>query len=774
MGANQSKAYRPVKTSRISTAKGHFKAVMLLLGLSFIINSCSQGVADKSGKDEADTRAEKMLAQMTLDEKIGQMSQLDIGYFRDTEQLKQSVREGRCGSLLNFFGTEQVNEIQRIAVEESRLGIPLIIGRDVIHGFRTIFPIPLGMAASWNPENVKKAFRISAVEASSQGIRWSFAPMIDITWDPRWGRIAEGCGEDPFLVSSMATAMVMGLQGDSLTDPTSLAACAKHFVGYGFAEGGRDYNTTYISEPVLRNVVLKPFKAAMDAGALSFMSAFNDLNGVPASANEFTLRTILREEWKFDGFVVSDWGSVVEQVEHGYAFDEKDAAAKAIRAGVDMEMATTSYFDNVKSLLEEKKITLEEIDRAVLNILRAKYKLGLFENPYTDPESEKKILDPAFLEHARTVARESTVLLKNEGKTLPLQTDISSVAVIGPLADAPREQLGTWCFDGRGENSVTPLQAIREVLGEKRVNYVSGLKYSRDKNKSQFNAAIAAAAKSDAILFFAGEERVLSGEAHSRGEIDLPGAQRELIAELSKTGKPLVVVVLAGRPLAIGAEMDDSDALLYAWHGGTMAGPALADLIFGKESPSGKLPVTFVKGSGQIPFYYYHNNTGRPAFPESWIPIDSIPIDYIQASAGYKSLLMDYGYKPLLPFGYGLSYTTFTYSDLSLSDDSMSTAGSITVKARVTNSGDRDADEIVQLYVRDRVGSITRPVKELKGYRRLNIKKGETAEVEFAITGAELAFFNGRETLTEPGEFDVWVGPNSDEGLHALFTVEQK
>jgi beta-glucosidase len=659
-------------------------------------------------------------------------------------------------------------------VEESRLGIPLIIGRDVIHGFRTIFPIPLGMAASWNPENVKKAFRISAIEASSQGIRWSFAPMIDITWDPRWGRIAEGCGEDPFLVSSMAAAMVLGLQGDSLTDPTSLAACAKHFVGYGFAEGGRDYNTTYISEPVLRNVVLKPFKAAMDAGALSFMSAFNDLNGVPASANEFTLRTILREEWKYDGFVVSDWGSVVELVEHGYAFDEKDAAAKAIRAGVDMEMATTSYFDNVKSLLEEKKISLEEIDSAVLNILRTKYKLGLFENPYTDPESEKKILDPSFLEHARTVARESTVLLKNEGKTLPLRTDISSVAVIGPLADAPREQLGTWCFDGRGENSVTPLQAIREVLGEKRVNYVSGLKYSRDKNKSQFNAAIAAAAKSDAILFFAGEERVLSGEAHSRGEIDLPGAQRELISELSKTGKPLVVVVMAGRPLTIGTEMDDSDALLYAWHGGTMAGPALADLIFGKESPSGKLPVTFVKGTGQIPFYYYHNNTGRPASPQSWIPIDSIPIDYIQASAGYKSLLMDYGYKPLLPFGYGLSYTTFTYSDLSLSDDAMSTAGSITVKARVTNSGDRDADEIVQLYVRDRVGSITRPVKELKGYRRMNIKKGETAEVEFTLTGADLAFFNGKETLTEPGEFDVWVGPNSDEGLHALFTVLQK
>lgn len=743
--------------------------VAIFAFLSLVVGSCSTG---GQVTDEAGARAEKVLAQMTLDEKIGQMSQLDIGYFRDPEQLKQAVREGRCGSLLNFFGADQVNEIQRIAVEESRLGIPLIIGRDVIHGFRTIFPIPLGMSASWNPENVKEAFRIAAIEASSQGIRWSFAPMIDITWDPRWGRIAEGCGEDPFLASSMATAMVEGLQGDSLNDPTSLAACAKHYAGYGFAEGGRDYNTTYISEPILRNVVLKPFKAAKDAGALSFMSAFNDLNGVPASANEFTLRTILRDEWKFDGFVVSDWGSVVELVEHGYASDEKDAAAKAINAGIDMEMASTSYFENIKSLLDEKKITIEEIDEAVLNILRVKYKLGLFENPYADPEAEMKILNPAFLDHARTVARESTVLLKNDGKVLPLRSDISSVAVIGPLADAPREQLGTWCFDGRGENSVTPLQAIREVLGEKKVNYVSGLKYSRDKNKSQFSAAVAAAAKSDAILFFAGEEKILSGEAHSRGEIDLPGAQRELLSELSKTGTPLIMIVLAGRPLAIGDEMNESDAVLYAWHGGTMAGPALADLIFGKESPSGKLPVTFVRGAGQIPFYYYHKNTGRPAFPQSWIPIDSIPIDYRQASAGYKSLLMDYGFTPLLPFGYGLSYTTFTYSDLSLSTHAIDVNGSITVKARVTNIGDWDADEIVQLYIRDRVGSITRPVKELKGYKRPHIRKGETADVEFVLPAADLAFFNGKVTLTEPGEFDVWVGPNSDEGLHGGFIVK--
>jgi len=662
---------------------------------------------------------------------------------------------------------------QRIAVEESRLGIPLMIGRDVIHGYRTIFPIPLGMAASWNPEAVKEAFRISAIEASSQGINWTFAPMIDITWDPRWGRIAEGCGEDPYLASTLAFAMVEGLQGDSLTDPTTLAACAKHFAGYGFAEGGRDYATTYISEPVLRNVVLKPFKAAKDAGALTFMAGFTDLNGVPTSANEFILKQILRDEWGFEGFVISDWASVPQLVDQGYAFDDKDAAAKGINAGVDMEMATTTYYENIKALLDEKKITMAQVDNAVRNILTVKYKLGLFENPYVDPEAEKKILDPSFLEHARKVARQSTVMLRNENGTLPLAADkIKSVAVIGPLADAPRDQMGTWCFDGLPENSVTPLKAIRDLLGEKKVNYVPGLKYSRDKNKEQFSAAVAAAGRSDAILLFIGEEWILSGEGQSRGNIDLPGAQSELLSALAATGKPLVVIVMAGRPLAIGDELNESDALLYAWHGGTMAGPALADLIFGKESPSGKLPVTFVKGEGQIPFYYYMTNTGRPATEGTWIPMDQIPVENPQSSLGYESYHLDYGYTPLLPFGFGLSYTTFTYSDLSLSDDSMSTAGSITVKARVTNTGDRDADEIVQLYIRDRVGSIIRPKKELKGYRRLNIKKGETAEVEFILAAADLAFFNGRETLTEPGEFDVWIGPNSDEGLHAAFIVE--
>lgn len=742
--------------------------IIYLFASLLYTSSCKQ---PEPKKNDIESRVNNLLSEMTLDEKIGQMSQIDPSYM-SVDQINKTVRDGNYGSFLNVFGVAKINALQKIAMEESRLKIPLLIGRDVIHGYRTIFPIPLGMAATWNPEVVKKAFRISSIEASSQGIKWTFAPMIDITWDPRWGRIAEGCGEDPYLASAFAKAMVEGIQGDQLTDPTAVAACAKHFVGYGFAEGGRDYNTTYISEPVLRNVVLKPFKAAKEAGALTFMSAFNDLNGVPTSGNEFTLRQVLRKEWKYDGMVVSDWGSVSEMISHGYCADEKEAALKAITAGVDMEMSSTTYVKYLKTLISEGKVNQTLIDEAVKNILRVKFKLGLFENPYVDPEAEKQMLSPDFLDHARTVARQSAILLKNDPNTLPLSAGISSVAVIGPLADAPRDQLGTWVFDGKAENSVTPLTAIKEVLGDSKVNYASGLKYSRDKSKTGFAAAIAAAKKSQAILFFAGEEWILSGEGQSRGEINLPGVQEELIEELSKIGKPLIVVVMAGRPLAIGKAVEKSNALLYAFHGGSMAGPALADLIFGKESPSGKLPVTFVKGSGQIPFYYYHNNTGRPANAKSWTPMDSIPVINSQASLGYKSFHLDYGFTPLFSFGYGLSYTTFKYSNLILSSAEMNSKGSLTVKASVLNDGNVDADEIVQLYIRDRVGSITRPVKELKGFKRIHLKSRETVGVTFELPASALEFFNGKENVIEPGEFDIWVGPNSDEGLHSEFVIK--
>jgi len=741
-------------------------AIILIVSLSAY--SCQQA---QSKNNDIESKVASLLSKMTFEEKIGQMTQIDP-ISMSADQINKAVRDGNYGSFLNVSGVAKINALQKLAMEESRLKIPLIIGRDVIHGYRTIFPIPLAMASTWNPEIVKKAFRISSIEASSQGIKWTFAPMIDITWDPRWGRIAEGCGEDPYLASAFAKAMVEGIQGEQLTDPTAVAACAKHFVGYGFAEGGRDYNTTYISEPMLRNVVLKPFKAAKDAGALTFMSAFNDLNGVPTSGNEFTLRQVLRNEWKYDGMVVSDWGSIAEMISHGYCADEKEAALKAITAGVDMEMSGTTYLKNLKSLIDEGKVNLTMVDEAVKNILTVKFKLGLFENPYVNPEAEKQMLSPEFLDHARTVARQSTVMLKNDPNTLPLSAGISSVAVIGPLADAPRDQLGTWVFDGKAENSVTPLTAIKEVLGNAKVNFAAGLKYSRDKSKSGFAEAIAAAKKSQAILFFAGEEWILSGEGQSRGEINLPGAQEELIEELSKTGKPLIVVVMAGRPLAIGKVVEKSNALLYAWHGGSMAGPALADLIFGKESPSGKLPVTFVKGSGQIPFYYYHNNTGRPANVKSWTPMDSIPVINSQASLGYKSFHLDYGFTPLFPFGYGLSYTTFKYSDLKLSSTEISKNGNLTVKVSILNAGNVDADEIVQLYTRDRVGSITRPVKELKGFKRIHLKSRETVGVTFELPASALEFFNGKGNVIEPGAFDVWIGPNSDEGLHGEFAIK--
>jgi len=729
------------------------------------------GESWESKGDPLEKRVNLLLAKMTLDEKIGQMTQVDPGFAGGEEQLKKSVRDGRYGSILNLFGVEKVNEMQKIAMEESRLGIPLLIGRDVIHGYQTIFPIPLGMAASWHPEIVKRAFRISAIECSSQGIKWTFAPMIDITWDPRWGRIAEGCGEDPYLAAALSKAMVEGIQGENLTDPSAVAACAKHFVGYGFAEAGRDYNTTYISEPVLRNIVLKPFKAAKEAGALTFMSGFNDLNGIPTSGNEFTLRQILRNEWGFNGMVVSDWGSIAEMISHGFCANEKEAAFKALKAGVDMEMSSFTYAGHLKTLLKEGKIDQKMVDDAVKNILRVKFKLGLFDNPYIQPAAQKQILNPEFLDHARRVARESAVLLKNENKTLPLNPKMGSVAVIGPLADSPRDQLGTWVFDGKAENSITPLAAIRELLGKERVNFVKGLQYSRDKSKAGFGEALAAAKKSNMVLFFGGEEWILSGEGQSRGEINLPGAQEELIAELTRSGKPVVVVIMAGRPLAVGKVASMANALLYGWHGGTMAGPALADLIFGKESPSGKLPVTFVKGSGQIPFYYYHNQTGRPASVGAWTPMDSIPVVNPQSSLGYKSFHLDYGFTPLYPFGYGLSYTTFNYEELKLSALSMSASGSIEVSAMVSNTGQMDADEIVQFYVRDRVGSITRPVKELKGFQRVSIPQGQRREVKFSLKAEDLEYFNGKAVVLEPGEMDVWIGPNSAEGLHGEFTI---
>lgn len=717
-------------------------------------------VQQQKENDPVEQKVNKLLAQMTLDEKLGQMMQ--VNYYGKPEDWKEQLQNGQIGSFLNLSGVVDANEVQRIAIEESRLGIPLLIGRDVIHGYKTIFPIPVGMASSWDPALAEQAMAVAAKEAKAAGINWTFAPMIDITWDPRWGRVAETSGEDPYLTTQMGVAMVKGFQGNDPSDSLRIAACAKHYVGYGASEAGRDYNTTYIPEALLRNVYLPPFKAAADAGCLTFMSAFNDLNGVPTSGNYFTLKTILRDEWNYDGMVVSDWASIEQLIVHGYAENHADAAEKAVRAGVDMEMASRCY-DKLKEMIEAGNINEKLIDERVANILRVKFKMGLFEHPYVDEHlAEKVTLTPQNLELSRKVARNSMVLLKNDGQILPLKKT-QTVALIGPMTNAPHDQMGTWVFDGDERNSVTPLTAFQEVLGSK-LNYAVGLEYSRDKSKTGFAQALAAARKSDVVVYLVGEEAGLSGEANSRGMIDLPGLQSELLQELSKTGKPIVLVVMAGRPLGIGADIELSDAVLYAWHPGTMAGPALTDLIFGDYSPSAKLPITLVKGAGQIPFYYYRKNTGKPTDPNRMVYIDDIPRNSKQLSLGFTTMHIDYGVTPLYPFGYGMTYTTFEYGELSLSSNTIGMNDQLTATCNITNTGKVAAEEIVQLYVRDLVGSITRPIKELKGFQKIALQPGESREVSFTISPDDFEFHNGEAYVIEPGKFKLWIAKDSDSG----------
>ncbi len=732
-----------------------------------------QGCVDSTTQEQKDPRIQDLISKMTLEEKLGQMSQFDPGQLGSEENMKQAIRDGKVGSILNLIGAARVNELQRVAVEESRLGIPLIIGRDVIHGYRTIMPIPLGLAASWNPVITEEAMAVAAKEAAADGIHWTFAPMIDVSRDPRWGRIAESCGEDTYLSARMGEAMVKGFQGDDLSNPNTIAACAKHYVGYGAAEGGRDYNTTYIPEALLRNDYLPPFKAASDAGVATFMSAFNDLNGVPTSGNEFTLKKILREEWGFNGMVVSDWASIAEMIPHGFAANKKEAAEKALKAGVDMEMASNCYVESVQSLLDEGKIAMADIDRYVANILQLKIKLGLFDHPYTPEDAAaKNILSAENMDVAKQAAIESFVLLQNKNQLLPLSKEIRSLAVIGPLADALHDQMGTWVFDGRKENSVTPLSALKNKLGADKIHFAKGLEVSRTKTTEGFAEAVKAARNSDAVVLVLGEESILSGEAHCLADLNFQGAQNELLDAVAATGKPLVLVVMAGRQLTIGSALEKADAVLYAWAPGTMGGPALAEVLLGDASPSGKLPVTFLKTVGQIPLYYSHRNTGRPANEHNWTPIDKIPVEAVQHSLGNTSHYLDAGFNPLFPFGFGLSYTTFEYSDLVLSSPEISTNGSLTVSANIKNTGSFEGKEVAQLYIRDRVGSITRPVKELKGFTKISLKPGEQQRVEFTLQAADLSFFNGTAYLVEPGEFDLWIGTNSEEGLHGEFLVK--
>lgn len=719
-------------------------------------------------------RVRALLARMTLPEKIGQMNQRNASEGYAPDYLAEELRAGRIGSVLNVADAGIVDELQRIAVEESRLGIPLLVGRDVIHGFRTVMPIPLGQAASWNPELVSECASVAAREAATTGINWTFAPMIDVSRDPRWGRIAESCGEDVFLTCRLAVAMVKGFQGEDLAEPGKIAACAKHFAGYGAAESGRDYATTSIPEIELRNVYLPPFKAAVDAGVATLMPSFSELNGIPPTGSEFLLRQVLRDEWHFDGFVISDWDSVRQLRIHGLTENDAESALVAAAAGVDMEMAGGAYVEHLAGLVEEGRLGIDVIDSAVANILRVKFRLGLFEDPFSKRDRLPPLLDADALATAKTAALQSVVMLRNQGGVLPLRADgMATVAVVGPLADAPYEQLGTWIFDGDPACTVTPLRAIEDLLGPSvAVRHVRAMETSRSKAGPAFDEAVAVARAADVAILFLGEESILSGEAHSRADIGLPGDQVELVRRIRAVGKPLVAVIMAGRPLTLTAIVEEVDAILFAWHPGTMGGPAIADLLFGIESPSGKLPATFPRMVGQVPIYYSQKNTGKPPSPDMIVHIDDIDTHAPQTSLGMTAFHLDAGYRPLFPFGFGLSYAEFQYHDIRASATEIRLGESVTISAELTNRGGIAADEVVQCYIRDLVGSVTRPVKELKGFRRVRLEPGQTVTVEFTLHTDELAFFGRAMRLAaEPGEFHAWIGGDSDTELRTTFRI---
>ncbi len=739
---------------------------MALAAAAFMGVACCMAATGRDAATEA--RIDSLMARMTLQEKIGQLNQLNAARF---DTLGAAVAQGRVGSIINEVDPEVVNSLQRKAVEESRLGIPLIFARDVIHGFNTVFPIPLGQAATWNPQLVEEAARIAAVEATASGIRWTFSPMMDVSRDARWGRIAESAGEDPLLNERMGLAMIRGYQTDNLADPTAMAACAKHFAGYGFSEAGKDYNTTWLPLPLLEDVVLPPFEAAAGAGVATFMTSFNDINGVPSSGNSWLMRDVLRDRWRFDGVLVSDWNAITEMINHGVAADKLHATMLAATAGVDIDMEGHAYPDAMEALVREGRLDETVVDGLVRNVLRLKFRLGLFDNPYIDLSRPSPAYAPAHLAAATRAAEEGTILLKNGGM-LPLGLKPGKVAVIGPMADAPYDQGGTWAPDLQHERSVTPLAALRRLYGEENVIHAPGLGYTRDKSLDGIQAAVKAAREADVAVCFVGEEAVMSGEAHSMADLGLKGAQTALLEAVCATGKPVAVVFMAGRPLTAGKEIDMADAVLYAFHGGTMAGEALANIISGKANPSGKLPVTMARMTGQYPMYYAHKNTGRP--PEWTVDLDSIPVEALQTSTGCTSYYLDAGKDPLYPFGYGLSYTTFDISAPRLSASSIAIGSEtpLTVECTVTNTGDREGAETVQLYVRDLVGSLARPVKELKDFCKVTLKPGESKVVSFALTPGQLSFHGlDGKPLIEAGDFQVWTAGNSVDGTPVSFSL---
>ena len=707
-----------------------------------------------------EARINELIGRMTVEEKLGQLQQLDgsaEGDYRP-EHL-ELARKGRLGSTLNVRGVKRTTELQHAAVEESRLKIPLLFAFDVIHGYRTIFPVTLAEAASWDPAGAERAASVAAAEAAASGVRWTFAPMVDIARDPRWGRIVEGSGEDPFLGSAMAAARVRGFQGNDFSQPEKVVACAKHWVAYGAAEGGRDYNTTEVSERTLRQVYFPPFKAALDAGAGTFMSAFNDLNGVPTSANTFTLSRVLRDEWQFDGLVVSDYTSVQELLAHGFATDGADAAARALNAGVDMEMVSRLYNQHGPALLQAGRLSQATLDEAVRRTLRLKFRLGLFERPYADPAREGGVLFNAeHLAAARRLAARSFVLLKNDANTLPLRKDLKSVAVIGPLADDAASMLGSWTGDGRKEDAVTLLAGLRAKLPGVQITHARGCEVTND-STAAIAEAVRVAQAAEAVIVAIGETADMSGEAASRSSLDLPGGQQALVQAIHATGRPYTVVLMNGRPLSIRWLAENSPAILEAWFPGTQAGHALADTLFGDANPGGKLPVTFPRTVGQVPIYYNHKSTGRPP----------------DAANKYSSKYLDGPWTPLYPFGHGLSYSRFKLANLRVSEPEIARTGQARVAVEVENTGPMAGDEVVQLYLWPPAASITRPVKELKGFQRVTLAPQEKRTVEFVLGPEQIGFVGADLKFgVEPGPFKVTVGTDSESGLEGKFTVRAK
>jgi beta-glucosidase len=742
-------------------------SVTLLIGVALFLMSCQRDFQSAKNADDQngiDDRVDSLLSIMTLEEKVGQLTLFTSDYDVTGPTMRatylEDLKAGKVGAIFNAVGADYTRKLQEIAVKETRLGIPLLFGYDVIHGHRTIFPIPLGEAASWDLEAMEKSARIAATEASAEGLHWTFAPMCDISRDPRWGRISEGAGEDVYLGSRIAEARVRGFQGEGIGQVNSVLACVKHYAAYGASQAGRDYHTVDISDRVLREVYLPPYHAAIKAGAATVMTSFNELDGVPASGNKYLLTNILRNEWKFDGFVVTDYTSIMEMLHHGVAEDSASATALSLEAGVDMDMQAGFFMDKLPILVKEGKIKEQLIDDAVTRILKKKLQLGLFEDPYrySNTQREKEtVMKQEFLDAARDISRKSIVLLKNEGQLLPLKKDIRRLAVIGPLADNQKEMIGSWSAQGDWKKSVSILQGIKSAVSSStQVLYAKGSNINDDSTQG-FAQAIAVARQADVVILAVGEEAGMSGEASSRAYLDIPGVQDRLIEEIFKTGKPIIVILSNGRPVTIPWIDKNIPAVLETWFLGTQAGNAIADVLFGDYNPSGKLPVTFPRSVGQVPIFYSMKNTGRP----------------MDEKNKYTSKYLDESNDPLYPFGFGLSYTTFSYGDINLSSREIEDKDSLTITCEVKNTGKFAGEEVVQLYIRDLVGSVTRPVKELKGFEKIYLKPGESRKISFKLTVSDLSFYKKDMTFgTEPGKFVIFIGGNSRDTKQTEFVLK--